>query len=208
MSLSTSNIFPILSFSFSSSSPSFSPGNSSLLANFQNSKILFLWLFISAMYILAFLIFLVKFSVFNSAAFTSSSIFLYSFLIESNLVTISIMSSIVYTFFSTNSYVTTSFWSACISSCSSSLFTFLFIETTSFFFLPFKKYLTFPKKVFLHSKKVDICFCFSKYSAFCSSIFFFNFFNKASFLAFSLIIFFISSVLSLAWLFINSGKFS
>ena len=32
-----------------------------------------------------------------------------------------------------------------------------------------KKYLNFPKNVFLHSKNVDICFSFSKYSISCTA---------------------------------------
>ena len=155
---------------------------------------LFLWLFISAIYIFAFFIFLVKFSDLSSKALTSNSTFLYSFLCFSTFVTISIISSIVYTFLSTNSYVTSlvSFIFTCFSS--SFVFKFLFITVTSFFFFPLKKYFTFPKNVFLHSKNVEICFCFSKYSAFCFSTLSFNFSKFSSCFFFSLTIFFNSSI--------------
>ena len=190
----------------SSCSPSSNEATWSLFEYFQNSKILFLCLFISFMYDDAFSIFFFKFLFFSFSAFISWTAFFFLFSTSSSSLKDIINSSKVWFFSSISIFLSILF--SLFSNLSSteifSSFFFVFLD-----FLPLvKKYLTFPKNDFLHSKKVEIIFSFSKYSfSSCIDSFFkvFNFSFKVI-ISFSVDIF--NSTDFLYWFETNFGNSS
>ena len=129
----------------------------------------------------AFSIFFIKFTFFNFNALISILLFFKSFSFSFALFPFSTTSSNVYCVFKSSSISSILVFSSLLSFALGN-FSSVFLD---FFPLYLKKYFTFPKNVFLHSKNVEICFSLLKYSTSKFSVCSFNFFNLACKLLFS-----------------------